>query len=87
MDAETQGPAWDALRAALVDLTDIAKAPRAPLIGLGKAYAALTVAMVQVASAVGHRSLRYEAAQKALDLKTKKRDLTAFVETSPSEDR
>jgi len=52
------------------------------LIGLAKAYAALSTAMVDVAQAAGQSSARFDAVQKALDLRTAKSALQAFLADS-----
>ena len=47
---------------------------------LGKSLAAVTVATRGVFGAAGVPSMRIEAAMKALDLRTKKSELEAFVD-------
>jgi hypothetical protein len=79
LEAATEGPAWDELRKALGDLGEIAARPRADLVNLGKAYAAVAEAMDGVAAASGQKSLRFEAARRALDLHTPKSKIAAFV--------
>jgi hypothetical protein len=79
LEADTQGDAWDHLRAALSRLDAIAASPRADLVALGKAYAALAEAMREVALAAGQSSARFDAAARALDLRTPKSAIEAFV--------
>lgn len=78
-DARTEGPAWDALRAATSRLGALAARDHVNLLELGKAYAAIADAMLAAARAAGQTSLRFEVAAKALDLKTPKSALTAFL--------
>ena len=77
--ADTRGPAWDTLRGALDTMQAVAGAPRASHVELGKAFAAVASAMLEVAHAAGQTSVRYSAVAKALELRTKKSLLEAFV--------
>lgn len=79
-DVRTAGPAWDALRDAADRVARAAADETTNLVELGKAYAALAVAMQAVTAASGQTSARYDAAAKALDLKTPKSKLAAFLE-------
>lgn len=80
LEAETDGPAWDALREAVGALGEIAARPRADLVDLGKAYARVAEAIDGVAAAAGQKSLRFEAARRALDLHTPRSKIAAFLE-------
>lgn len=79
MNQTTEGLAWDGLRAALARMTALSEAPSANLVALGKAYAALADAVLRVAEASGQTSARFAAVKKALDLKTPKSALEAFL--------
>jgi hypothetical protein len=79
MRTTTDSEAWDALRAALARMTELAEAPSANLVALGKAYAALAAAVLRVAESSGQTSARFAAVKKALDLKTPRSALEAFL--------
>lgn len=81
----TEGPAWDALRAALARMSTLTEAPEASLVALGKAYAGLAEAVLAVAEASGQTSARFAAVKKALDLKTPKSALEAFLRAESGE--
>ncbi len=80
-EASTTGAAWDELRRATDALRALIEAPHADLIALGKAYAGVAHAMVGCAAAAGQTSMRFQAAAKALDLRTSKSALREFVES------
>lgn len=50
------------------------------LIALGKAYAALAVAVHEDVTRAGQTSMRFEAVRRALDLRTPKSALQRFLE-------
>ena len=79
VEVSTEGPAWDALREALDAMRAVAGRPRASHVELGKAFAAVAAAMLEVTHAAGQTSMRYRAVALALDLRTKKSRLAAFL--------
>jgi hypothetical protein len=79
MDVSTEGEAWDALRASADRLRELAGRPTVNLVDLGKAYQALAKAMLEATKASGQTSARFEAVVRALDLKTPKSALHAFL--------
>ncbi|HJL16354.1 MAG TPA: hypothetical protein RMH99_11900 [Sandaracinaceae bacterium LLY-WYZ-13_1] len=80
MDVSTDGEAWDTLRDRLDRLRALADRPEVNLVDLGKAYQAVAGAMLEAARASGQSSARFEAVVRALDLKTPKSKLRAFLE-------
>ncbi|MFK7985560.1 MAG: hypothetical protein AB8I08_05975 [Sandaracinaceae bacterium] len=76
----TEGPAWDGLRDAVRRLSALSGADTVSLHELGKAYATLARSMLEVTAAAGQTSVRYRVIDKALDLRTKKSELMAFVD-------
>lgn len=79
-DVKTEGPHWDALRDAIESLREVTERPAANLVDLGKAYQRLAAAMLEVATASGQTSARFEAVVRALDLRTPKSVLHAFLD-------
>lgn len=79
-DARTEGEAFDALRAAHAAMGARLAGDAVHLVDLAKSYQAIAGAMAEVARASGRPSVRFEACVKALDLRTKKSALSAFVE-------
>lgn len=79
LDVSTQGDAWDALRASVGRLHELADRPEVNLVELGKAYQAVAKAMLAATSAAGQTSLRFDAVVRALDLRTPKSALLAFL--------
>lgn len=77
---KTEGPAWEALRRASRGLHALSAAETVSLHTLGKAFADVAGAMLAVTAAAGQTSVRYRAVHKALDLRTKKSELTGFVD-------
>ena len=79
-DVDTTSEAFDALRAALARLSALAGEPRVNLVELARAYQALATAMARLARDAGRPSLRFDAIERALDLRTPKSALRAFLE-------
>ncbi|MBX3272668.1 MAG: hypothetical protein KF729_20575 [Sandaracinaceae bacterium] len=79
-DADTTSPGFAALRAALARMSALADEPRVNLVELAKAYQALAAAMARLARDAGRPSLRFDAIERALDLRTPKSALRAFLE-------
>lgn len=79
-DVTTEGPHWERLRERIDALRALTDRPSVSLVELGKAYQALARAMLEVATASGQTSARFEAVVRALDLKTPKSALHAFLD-------
>ncbi len=79
-DTDTRGPAFDALRAAHARMGALLEAPSVNLVELAKAFSAIASAMVEVSRASGRTSQRFDAVARALDLRTPKSALRAFLE-------
>ena len=79
MQTKPEGPAWDALRAALARMQSLLDADAVHLVDLGKAYAALASAMLAAAEASGQTSARFRAVVRALDLRTPRSAIEAFA--------
>lgn len=77
---ENRGEAFEALRASHAAMGALLEQPRVNLVELAKAYQAIASAMVAIARASGRPSLRFDAVERALDLRTPKSALRAFVE-------
>lgn len=78
-DVSTEGDGFDALRASVAQLEALSSAESVHLVDLGKAFQALAQAMVTIANDAGRPSLRFEAVALALDLRTPKSALKAFL--------
>ncbi len=79
-DADPSSEAFDALRAAHARMGALLASPRVGLIELAKAYQELALAMAEMARRSGRPSLRFDAIVRAMDLRTPKSALRAFVE-------
>ena len=77
---EAEGPAWEALKDRAEALAATCSGGQVDLLALAKAYAAFAVAIGEAAEAAGQTSMRFEAAAKALDLRTPRSALTAFLD-------
>ena len=79
LDVTTEGEAWDGLRAGVARLDALSRQPTVNLVDLGKAFRAVAEGMVAVTAASGQTSARFEAVVRALDFKTPKSALAAFL--------
>ena len=79
-DVPGESAAFDALREAHAKMGEQLTAPEVNLVSLAKAYQSLANAMAGMANASGRGSLRFEAVVRALDLRTPKSSLRAFME-------
>ena len=71
---------FGALREAHAKLGALIERPSVNLIELAKAFTAVASAMASIARDAGRPSLRFDAVERALDLRTPKSALRAFVE-------
>lgn len=78
--ARTPQEVYAAARAQLTAMDQALSAEPIDLMGLAKHYAALSIAMVDVARAAGQTSVRFEAVRRALDLRTPKSALQRFLD-------
>lgn len=67
------------VRRVLSHLLHLTSAPQVDLLALGKSYAELSRALLTVVQNLGKTSMRFEAAVKALDLRTPKSALQQFL--------
>ncbi|MCB9593673.1 MAG: hypothetical protein H6719_13150 [Sandaracinaceae bacterium] len=79
-DADTSAAGFGALREAHAKLGALIERPSVNLIELAKAFTAVASAMASIARDAGRPSLRFDAVERALDLRTPKSALRAFVE-------
>jgi hypothetical protein len=78
--ASTDTVAFEQLRVSVKALDALVSAPAADPNGLAKAYASVARAMDAVAASMGLPSARFRAVVKALDLRTPKSALQAFLD-------
>jgi len=73
------GPPWIALRQRLAALDEKLAPAELDTLDVAKGFAALAVAMLAAVRSSGAQSMRFAAVAKALDLKTPKSHLEAFL--------
>lgn len=74
-----EGPVWQEVRRSVAELARETEGPTADLNRVGKALAAVVGAVAASFAHAELRSVRMTAAQRALDLKTPRGALEAFV--------
>ncbi len=75
----SRGEHWDAVRASLAELSRLASGGEVDLNDVGKGLSRLVIAVRAAFDDAGLPSVRLKAAVRALDLKTPKSALEAFV--------
>lgn len=73
------GPPWLVVRQRLAELEEKLTPPELDSLDVAKGFAALAVAMLAAVRSSGAQSMRFGAVAKALDLKTPKSHLEAFL--------
>ncbi len=82
MEVTTDSDRFEALRHALDAMRALTEQPRVNLVTLAKAFQRVAVTMRAAATEHGPPSTRLAAVERALDLKTPKSRLEAFLEGS-----
>ena len=73
---------WDSVRAHLRDFNTMLEGQIVNPMEMGKLYGELAQSLLEAIQKSGRSSLRFQAAAKALDLKTPKSQLESFLDES-----